>query len=373
MQPEKPYLKGVILKTTPFCNLSCSYCYNNSPSFRKKNLDYKLLNLDPHNLTLFLEKIFVSEEINLTRPFQIIWHGGEPLLLDATYLEVMCSEVLDMSSNYGIKITNIIQTNGTTLTETHCKVLKHYNFRVGLSCDGPEEICNLYRKLPNGTGAFNLITKGANLLRSYGLTFGIIATVTKESIGYCKEIYNTSKLLGAKALRVKSLRPVGRGADLSPLHPVDYIRFLKELFDVWIKDCDVYGCSPLEDIAYGLITGRTSLCVFDGSSCSYWLTLTQSGDIYPCEELTAYPIFKLGKISGDLRTWIGSEGWKKLRYFLELKKKSCPSKCNYKSICNGGCLMNFLIFNRVYYCYEELFNYIDNTLKTFESERFDSN
>src|SRR5574340_1047828 len=51
----------------------------------------------------------------------------------------------------GQRIANDLQTNGTLLDGDWARFLKRHRFLVGLSCDGPQRLHDLYRTTKGGT------------------------------------------------------------------------------------------------------------------------------------------------------------------------------------------------------------------------------
>lgn len=107
------------------CNLACKYCYYlekekyynkeniSSPEHTKNNLIHGMTNFMDGRL---LEQ-FTKEYIEIQTVPQVLftWHGGEPLLLPISYYE----KALEYQRKYarGRQIDNILQTNGTLLTD----------------------------------------------------------------------------------------------------------------------------------------------------------------------------------------------------------------------------------------------------------------
>lgn len=348
-------LKGAIIKVTLGCNLNCVYCGTESAVTKRnpKTIEEKFVRN-------FLDEIFSLDE--KLRYFQIIWHGGEPLLTTHQFFDKICTDMEDLSSSYGVKTIHHIQTNATLVSDDYCKVLKKHGFKLGISCDGPAEINDLFRVYPNGRGSYDSIQKSANLLRNNGLDFGMLAVITKESIKYSDKIYRTSKKIGAKGLKVNPLKPYGRGMDVKAPSPSEYSNFLRKLFNIWINDAEVHGCVPLQSMVEGLLTGNTNLCTFDKEGCSEWLSLTPDGGVYPCEEYINNPEFRLGSVNENAKQWFCSSGWKTLHNCMRKKSESCSAKCNYRQICNGGCTKSFLIFGERNYCLSSAYDYISDYL-----------
>jgi uncharacterized protein len=70
--PAEPRLRLLVLQSTPFCNIDCSYCYLPHRTSRAR---MSLATLD-----LVCQRVF--ESARLDRKLEVAWHGGEPLTRD---------------------------------------------------------------------------------------------------------------------------------------------------------------------------------------------------------------------------------------------------------------------------------------------------
>ena len=95
------------------------------------------------------------------------FQGGEPTLSGLDYFHNLIA-YQKKYNNKNVTITNCIQTNGVVLDERWAEFLKHNNFLVGLSLDGPQELHNKYRKDAHGDGTYSTVIQKARLLEKYG-------------------------------------------------------------------------------------------------------------------------------------------------------------------------------------------------------------
>jgi Arylsulfatase regulator (Fe-S oxidoreductase) len=104
------------------CNLSCSYCYQESVRENSKPNKYNV------------EKMLVEAE-KTNQPFSLF--GGEALLVPKRDLNIFFNRGFEL---FGV---NSIQTNGTLIDDEHIEMFKKYNVFVGVSIDGPDELNSL--------------------------------------------------------------------------------------------------------------------------------------------------------------------------------------------------------------------------------------
>ena len=89
---------------------------------------------------------FTREYIEAQSMPQVLftWHGGEPLMRPLSFYK----KALELQRKYagGRRIDNVIQTNGTLLTDEWCEFLAENHWLVGISVDGPQEFHDEYRR-----------------------------------------------------------------------------------------------------------------------------------------------------------------------------------------------------------------------------------
>ena len=101
---------------TNSCNLNCTYCYdkNNHSNVKKEN-------------QIFLEKIpNIISNINKiwgkqNQKNEIIFHGGEPLIIDATSYDIFINEIKKNYPNTKFSM----QTNGTLIDLEKIELIKN--------------------------------------------------------------------------------------------------------------------------------------------------------------------------------------------------------------------------------------------------------
>src|SRR5688572_8245589 len=157
------------MQPTTLCNLDCSYCYL---PFRRSDLRM------PEAVAAA-----VAEDVNAwacAGPFDVIWHGGEPLATGREHLAAL------MAPFRGVR--HHVQTNATLIDEEWCGFLVDHDVRVGLSIDGPVDR-NAARVTWSGQPAFGRIMRGAHLLRQHGLEFSAIAVVSDPTPEVASQLY----------------------------------------------------------------------------------------------------------------------------------------------------------------------------------------
>ncbi len=159
----------IIIKLTTACNLNCVYCSEGDKclSTLKKSLAYKLID----DLPAFMEK-YHDENIEL------LWHGGEPLMMGKSYLDDVMSYAKKKLAKYKLKFS--IQSNGTLIDEEWIEIFKKYDVGVGISLDGYQEIHDNNRKAKDGEPTFQKIMDNIKKMQSAEITIGTLMVLNTE-------------------------------------------------------------------------------------------------------------------------------------------------------------------------------------------------
>lgn len=60
------------------------------------------------------------------RSVTVIWHGGEPLLMGASFFHEVINFYRNLFDKAGITVKNVIQTNATLLDEDYIEIFRAY-------------------------------------------------------------------------------------------------------------------------------------------------------------------------------------------------------------------------------------------------------
>ncbi len=208
-----PPLRLVFWETTTACNLACIHC-------RRLEVSAEMAKND---LSHEDAKAFIRSVKDTGNPI-LVFSGGEPLSRPDWY-ELGCYA-------RDIGLMTALATNGTMVDDAVAKRIVDAGFkRVSMSFDGPDaDTHDQFR----GAGAFDQSIAGFEALRRVGMSMQINTTVAKHNHKKLDETYALSLALGADALHVFMLVPVGCGMSLDEsvmLNGQDYEDALNWIYD----------------------------------------------------------------------------------------------------------------------------------------------
>ena len=158
----------IVLQSTPFCNISCKYCY-----LPERNQKAKL-SLD--NFETILKN--VRENFDLEKELTLLWHSGEPFVLGPEYYETAMAISEKIFNNNTLSFN--FQTNGLLLNSKMRNIYNSPNVKIGLSLDGNEQMHDAKRIKRDGSGTFRKVMDAVNLLNKESISFSVICVLNED-------------------------------------------------------------------------------------------------------------------------------------------------------------------------------------------------
>lgn len=204
----------IFWETTAGCNLRCIHC-------RRLDVADELV---PEDLTTAESKALIDQIVDFASPIFIL-SGGEPLLRPDIFA------VARYATDRGLRTA--LATNATLIDRPVAqRVVDAGIRRVSVSLDGARaETHDTFRALP---GSFVQALNGISDLRAVGMSVQINTTVARHNIEELSDILELALSLGADALHIFLLVPVGCGveiADKQTLRPQQYEDVLNWLYE----------------------------------------------------------------------------------------------------------------------------------------------
>jgi radical SAM protein with 4Fe4S-binding SPASM domain len=208
----------VFWETTAGCNLACIHC-------RRITVADQLL---PQDLSTQEAFDMIDQIAAFAKPIFVL-SGGEPLFRPDIF------EIARYAHDAGLIVA--LATNGTLIDADVAQKIKASGVRrVSVSFDGADaETHDIFR----GKGAFERAIEGIKHLQEVGVGFQINTTVARHNVNQMPETLILAKGLGADALHLFLLVPVGCGveiADDQQISPDEYEAVLN-----WMYDAEMEG------------------------------------------------------------------------------------------------------------------------------------
>lgn len=314
----------------PSCNISCFYCYHNN-----------LRNFSGQKITVMdeqtLEKV-VRESLLLNKNhIKFLWHGGEPMLAGKDfYKKVVDYQKLFRNSENQI-VVNHMQTNATLIDDEWAQFFKENNFRLSTSIDGPEYLHDQVRKSFSGNGSYKRVIAGLEKLHSYGLSIGVVSTISSFNAEFPDEVYFELHNLNINSFEFNIASSVP-GFKLFAPDPQKAIKFLKRIFDLWFAaDDPKVHVRIFENCVRSLLGFPTNDCSFSYNHCREYIAIDELGDLYTCGRFLKEKEAFLGKIfTCSILNTISSDYSKALYDEVSKIKPECL-ECEWLNACGGGC------------------------------------
>jgi len=331
-------LRLVFWETTAGCNLECVHC-------RRIDVSKQLMKDD---LSTEESLQFVDRLAEFAKPILVL-SGGEPLFRP---------DIFTIAKHAGERgLTVALATNGTLITEAVAgKIVDAGIRRVAISIDGADEMTHdAFRRQP---GSLAAALNGFRHLKKLGMSLQINCTVTKHNVNQVDLLYDKVVALGADALHLFMLVPVGCGvqiAEANMLPAEEYERVLNWMYDksklkqlhlkatcaphyfrimrqraasehIRIEASHSHG-KPEGPGHHHNMSAMTKGCLAGSAICF----VSHTGEVFPCGYL---PVSAGNVKKQSLREiWESAEVFQRLRNPDELEGK-CGC-CEFKKVCMG--------------------------------------
>jgi len=321
------------------CNLRCPYCF-----YLKRGGLYR--ETARHRMSERVLERMVSTYLKTEQPQHVFcWQGGEPTLMGLDFFR----RAVELEAGYGkpgSSVANSLQTNGVLIDDEFASFLSKYNFLVGVSLDGPQEIHDRFRVSANGSGSHAQVLKALKRLKRHRVEFNILTLVTSANVTRAKEVYHYLCDMGLLYHQyIPCVEFDGRN-NLLPFAVTarQWGDFLCEIFDEWIAPAlPKVSVRLFDSILAFLLNGDKTICRMQ-DDCRRYFVVEYNGDVYPCDFFVDEDK-KIGNVMTD--AW--QELLKSPQYlaFGRLKPRwnQACSECEYLSLCAGDCLKHRLYEN----------------------------
>ncbi|MBO7377241.1 MAG: thioether cross-link-forming SCIFF peptide maturase [Clostridia bacterium] len=329
-------LKALCLHICHDCNMRCGYCFASEGTYKGER---RMMTFEVAKAAID----FLIANSGKRAVLEADFFGGEPLM-NLGVVKKTVEYAREQGAIHGKTFLFTLTTNGVLLNEETAKWLNENMENVVLSVDGRREINDAVRKTVNGKGSYDVIIENIKrFVRMRGdKSYYVRGTFTNKNLDFGKDIL----FLADEGFKEISVEPVVLPED----HPLaipkealpgireEYRRLSKEYIKRKKEGRGFNFFHFVIDIEGGpCLSKRVNAC---GAGNEY-LSVTPTGDLYPCHQFTDNPKFYMGNVfEGKIDENIRSI----FRDSSLFTREGCED-CFARYHCSGGCAANNYNFN----------------------------
>lgn len=279
----------------------------------------------------------------------IVWHGGEPMTLPATWY-AHAFALLERESG-GTPLRHAFQTNAIGVNPQWIELWHRWQVNLGVSLDGPSDLHDMRRVTRRGRGTHALVMRGIQRLQAANLPFHVISVLTAESLSRADDIYAFYTANGIRhvAFNVEEDEGQAGGSSLFDRAEVTdaYRAFLERFMEVRAADPKPFQCREIDGVKGLTATPHdqraenwqvdpfriVSVGVDGGLS-------TFSPELLGVEA-PEYDNFIFGNVrDGGVDTMLANDAFQRSRLEIAKGVQACAAECRYFEVCGGGAPAN---------------------------------
>jgi len=327
-------MASVILKVTERCNSNCYYCDVVNKQDQGGSMSLEVLEQVFIRTNEYLQSL-PEERINL------VWHGGEPLLLGPKYFNQVWEFQQEHCAATGNRVSHSIQTNLTCFREDFIPTFQKLGIgAVGTSYDPEPHMRGLGRE--RNTILYNAqFLRAAEILEKNNIGWGLIYVVTKRSLARPRDVFyflTNLKLTGG--INFNPVLIYDKERQDVAVSPEEYVQFLGEIFPLWWHHRSRYpDIEPFRSLVDNIIDGNTSLGCVDSGSCTFQhINIAPDGNTSQCGRSSDWGLLSYGNIRDRSFGEILSDSQREelAARVIHLAETECDG-CRLWELCHGGC------------------------------------
>lgn len=301
---NEPSVRTAYLHVTQRCNLNCVGCY----SYDEGRNELEDMSLEDIFICLdYLRKVGTN---------RLIISGGEPFMRDD--LGQIC-HYAKHKKQFGIVE---VLTNGTLLNSRKLNELSDQVDRISVSFDGTSSEDRAYIR---NMQRYEQLVDAIDAIKAHGIRAHISPTIHSANISAISDYKSLANKLGA-TISFSLFSPVGNSATIRDITPsrIDLMRLGLEMATPHDDGAIIADDTPI----------NTNLAVKAGcgAGCSQ-MSISASGEIYPCHMLHCEKLSLGNIISGELPTHDQS----KKTFPIQVEDIAECKDCEIRYFCGAGC------------------------------------
>jgi uncharacterized protein len=276
-RPRLPHEVNWIIKASKLCNLRCRYCYEWNELDRVDRIQLS-------QWTRLLEAVR-DYHVGLLASGRavrsnLIWHGGEPLLLPRAYFEEVFERQKEILGSADVDYCNVLQSNLYSVPDSILDLVEREGVQLGVSFDLVPGV----RVTAGGEESETIVAANIDRLQKRGLHLGAVVVLAGHTSRHIRRIYD---FYAARTMPVRFLplfdAPLNTPDADFAITSRSTVAALKRLFDHWIGCGRRTAVWPLIDYIYVALLRRTGETrqAYDRSRVGEWALLVNTdGTLY---------------------------------------------------------------------------------------------
>ena len=223
---------------------------------------------------------FIFENTPRSEKIDIGFFGGEPLL-EFNLIKRITKIIQNHKSFDSNQVKLSVVTNGTIFSQEIANFLMETEVILGISCDGPQFVQDVFRHFPDGSGSSSIVEKNIKQALKLFSFMPVNAVYSPENVQFLPDVVDYLSSLGVKNIYLNPNISAGWTKKEAEMLPQIYNSIGKKYMDFYrngnpkhisLIDSKIVailrgGYKPLERCRMG--TGE--------------FAFAPSGNIYPCE------------------------------------------------------------------------------------------
>ncbi len=334
---RKTAVKALCLHVSHDCNLACRYCFAQEGEYHQSKRELMSYEVGKRALD------YLVENSGTRRNLEVDFFGGEPLMnFDVVKRLVEYGRSIEKEHDKNFRFT--LTTNGVLLDD---EILEYANKEMSnlvLSIDGRKEIHDRMRPFRGGQGSYDkIVDKFRHAADSRDqMNYYVRGTFTRNNLDFSEDVRHLADL-GFEQISVepvvaqKSEDYAIREEDI-PVILEQYDKLALDLLERRRQGKPVNFFHFMIDLTGGpCVYKRLSGC---GSGTEY-LSVTPSGDLYPCHQFVGTDEFRLGDVFNGITNTEKQNEFKLCNVYAREKCRDCFARF----YCSGGCAANAYNFS----------------------------
>ncbi len=334
---RKTVVKALCLHISHDCNLACKYCFAEEGEYHQSKRELMSYEVGKRALD------FLVENSGSRHNLEVDFFGGEPLM-NFEVVKELVSYGRSIEEKYDKKFRFTLTTNGVLLNDEILDFANKEMSNLVLSIDGRREVHDKMRPFRGGQGSYDkIVNKFRHAADSRDqMNYYVRGTFTRNNLDFSEDVKHLADLgfeqISVEPVVAESSEPYSIREEDVPFILDQYDKLALDLLERKKNGKPVNFFHFMIDLTGGpCVAKRLSGC---GSGTEY-LSVTPSGDLYPCHQFVGKDDFKLGDVFEGITNTKVQDEFKLCNVYAKEKCRDCFARF----YCSGGCAANSYNFS----------------------------